>query len=189
MKLTKQQQLEHTAQKLFFKHGFKRVSIEELCKKATVSRKTFYTFYDNKNALVLELMQRMMEESLQQYQDVIDEDLLFSEKMAKALQMKYSMSKQFTIEFVEDIYNSEVPELVEYIKNASAKSMELTRQLFIQAKSKGELNPDLNIDYVMWLLGKYQDIINSHELMAMFPNAETLTRQISETFVYGVMKR
>jgi AcrR family transcriptional regulator len=189
MKLTKQQQLEKTAQKLFFKHGFKKVSIEELCNKATVSRKTFYTFYDNKNALVLELMHQLMDEGLQQYQDIINEDILFSVKMEKALQMKYSMSKQFTVEFIEDVYNSEVPELLEYIKSASANSIELTRQMFIQAKSKGELNPDLNIDYAMWLLGKYQEIINSHELMTMFPNAEALIRQISDTFVYGVMKR
>lgn len=189
MKRTKQQQLEHTAQNLFFKHGFKKVSIEELCKKATVSRKTFYTFYENKNALVLEIMKLLMEATLLQYEAVLDEDLLFSEKIEKALHMKYSMSKQFTMEFIEDVYNSEVPELVEYIGQAVQKSLKITRKLFLEAQQKGEINTDLNIDYVMWLLAKYQELINSHELMTMFPNAEALIRQVSDTFVYGVMKR
>jgi len=36
------------AKELFFKHGFKRISIEDICNKADVSRRTFYVYYENK---------------------------------------------------------------------------------------------------------------------------------------------
>jgi AcrR family transcriptional regulator len=44
MKLTNKEQIEHKARELFWKHGFKKVTIDEICKKANVSRKTYYTF-------------------------------------------------------------------------------------------------------------------------------------------------
>src|SRR5574344_1474562 len=36
------------AKALFWKYGFKRVSIEEICREAKVSKVTFYKFYPNK---------------------------------------------------------------------------------------------------------------------------------------------
>ena len=37
-----------TAKDLFWKYGIKRVSIEEICKEAKVSKMTFYKFFPNK---------------------------------------------------------------------------------------------------------------------------------------------
>ncbi|MDD5185790.1 MAG: TetR/AcrR family transcriptional regulator, partial [Paludibacter sp.] len=63
MKLTKKEQIEQIATELFWKHGFKKVTIDEICKKANVSRKTFYTFFENKTALVIFLMNKLTEEA------------------------------------------------------------------------------------------------------------------------------
>jgi AcrR family transcriptional regulator len=35
---------------LFWKHGFKRVTIEEVCREAGASKMTFYKFFENKIA-------------------------------------------------------------------------------------------------------------------------------------------
>ena len=41
LKSKKQLELLKIARELFWKHGFKRVSIEEICQKASVSKMTF----------------------------------------------------------------------------------------------------------------------------------------------------
>jgi AcrR family transcriptional regulator len=39
------------AKELFWKYGIKKVSIEEICAEAPVSKMTFYKFFKNKNDL------------------------------------------------------------------------------------------------------------------------------------------
>ena len=48
----KRKKILDTAHELFWKHGLKRVSIEEICAVAGVSKMTFYKHFANKTALV-----------------------------------------------------------------------------------------------------------------------------------------
>ncbi|MDH5400751.1 MAG: TetR/AcrR family transcriptional regulator, partial [Cyclobacteriaceae bacterium] len=47
----KYQAIFETAKELFWKYGIRRVTIEEICKEAGVSKMTFYKFFPNKVAL------------------------------------------------------------------------------------------------------------------------------------------
>ena len=44
----KNDQIVKIGKDLFYKYGIKRVSVEEICAKANVSKMTFYKFYNNK---------------------------------------------------------------------------------------------------------------------------------------------
>jgi len=187
MKLTKKEQLEFTAKELFWKHGFKKVSIDEICKKANVSRKTFYTFYENKNALVIFILQAMVEVIKESYEDILNADIPFADKMEKMLVMKLKMSESLSMEFVADFYNPDAGEILDYFKRMSEDSIATSREFFRQAQEKGEMNPNLNLDYVMWMIQKVMELCSTPELLSMFPNAQSLTRQISESVLYGIM--
>ena len=51
------------AKKLFWKFGFKRVTIEEVCKEAAVSKMTFYKHFPNKMAVVKTLLQEVFQDA------------------------------------------------------------------------------------------------------------------------------
>ena len=82
--MTKKEQIEQTARELFWKHGFKKVSIDEICKKSQVSRKTFYTYYENKNALVIALMKIMTDSIFKESEAIITKQIPFAEKTKAA---------------------------------------------------------------------------------------------------------
>ena len=42
------QQLVTTAQELFMRHGIRRVTVEEICSEANISKMTFYKYFKNK---------------------------------------------------------------------------------------------------------------------------------------------
>jgi len=69
----------------------------------------------------------------------------------------------------------------------SEDSIATSREFFRQAQEKGEMNPNLNLDYVMWMIQKVMELCSTPELLSMFPNAQSLTRQISESVLYGIM--
>ena len=55
------------AKELFWKFGFKRVSVEEVCKEAQVSKMTFYKHFKNKIELVKSLYKLVSDEAMKKY--------------------------------------------------------------------------------------------------------------------------
>ena len=187
MKLTKKEQIEQKALELFWKHGFKKVSIDEICKKSTVSRKTFYTFYGNKNALIMYLYNKMVDEAYVIYEEIIQSDLAFPEKLEKLLNQKLESTKNLSMEFIADLYNPDASELTTFFNGIIDQSMKFMRNFLSDAQKKGDINPDLSLDYIMFMMQKAIDLCGTQELMSMFPDAGTLTRQLTQSIIYGIM--
>jgi AcrR family transcriptional regulator len=187
--MTKKEKTEATAKELFWKHGFKKVSIDEICKKAAVSRKTFYTYYPNKQALVLSILESLTNEMLDVFAVLVaDTEKSFSEKMNMLLSLKFEMNKEFSMEFINDFLHPDSAELLEYLNTVVGKSLKLTREFFTNAQQNGEMNPGLNLDFLLWNMQKQLEICSTPEALAMFPDSESMVRQISELMIYGVMK-
>jgi len=187
MKLTKKQQIEHKAKDLFWKHGFKKVSIDEICKKANVSRKTFYTIYENKTALVLYILKEMSDAAFEETRKIIEGEGSFALKLEKMLELKLEGSKEFSMEFVADFYNPDATEILEYFNTIITESMAMVYDFYKKAQENGEMNPEMNLDYVMWIMQKFVELCRTKELMGMFPDVETMTKQISQSMIYGIM--
>ena len=187
MKPTKKQQIELKAQELFWKHGFKKVTIDEICKKANVSRKTFYTFYENKSALVIYILQQMTDEMMIAYKEIIESNSSFSLKMEKLLLLKYESSRQFTMEFVSDFFHPDADDLLNFYTKIVQDSLTMTKTFFADAQKKGEMNPDLDIDFVMLMMQKMLEVSSSQDVISFFPDTETMSKQISEFIIFGIM--
>ena len=187
MKRTKKEQLEFTATELFWKHGFKKVSIDEICKKANVSRKTFYTFFENKSALVIHLMKKMTDEAFLESRKIIEGEGTFAEKMEKSLNLKLERNKNMSIEFVADFYNPDSTDILDCFNLIIKDSMSMLTEFLRKAQSTGEMNPDLNLNYVLWLMQKQIEFCSSPELMSMFPDVDTMTKQLTQSLIYGIL--
>jgi AcrR family transcriptional regulator len=186
--MTKKEKIEHTARELFWKHGFKKLSVDEISKKAHDSRKTYYTYYSNKNAIVLSILEALSNDMLEKYEVLMnDENKSFSEKIKEMMHLKSETNKQFSMEFVADLYGSEMPEIMDYFKSMSVKSLQITRAFFEKAQQKEEMNPNLDINFVMWYMQKQSELVNSPDLKLMFPDIKKLTVQFSELLIYGIM--
>lgn len=185
--MTKKDKIIQIAGELFWKHGFKKVSIDEICKKSQVSRKTFYTYYENKNALVIALMKMMTDSIFRESEAIIAKEIPFAEKLKQLLVLKYASNKDFSMEFITDFFHPDSEEILNFFKELTSKSINITRNFYQQAQAKGEMNPELNIDFVMWMMQKQLEIISSDDAIAMFSDADTLSKQLSQLIVYGIM--
>ena len=72
-----------TARKLFWKHGIRRVTVEEICEKAGVSKMTFYRMFDNKIELAKTVLDHIFEESFQKYRTIMDQEYRFPKRSDK----------------------------------------------------------------------------------------------------------
>jgi AcrR family transcriptional regulator len=189
MNMTKKEQIEQTATELFMKHGFKKITVEEICSKAKVSRKTYYTYFDNKNALVLNILEKMTSEMISTYKNLINNDSKsFSEKIRELLKIKFEANKKFSMEFVSDFFHPDAGEILIFFQNIVNESLRLTKDFFEKAQKKGEMNPTLNIDFVLWNMQKQMEICSTPEALSMFEDVQSMTRQLSELIIYGIVQ-
>ena len=58
----KREALLNTGRRLFWKYGFKRVTISEICEEADVSKMTYYRCFENKTDLAKTIFDKVVKE-------------------------------------------------------------------------------------------------------------------------------
>lgn len=179
-----------TANELFLKYGFKKITVDEICKTASVSRKTYYSYFKNKDELIKQIIDNIADYGFKLYDDIFNNNALsFAEKMEKGMLAKIEMSKKWSMEFFTDLMLLEDGELLQYYtQKISRRSFELTNEFLKKAQDEGDIDGNLNLQYVMWILQKQFEHINEPELLTIFSSVEDLTRQMSQVFVHGISK-
>ncbi|MHB9056093.1 MAG: TetR/AcrR family transcriptional regulator [Paludibacteraceae bacterium] len=187
--MSKKENITGTAEFLFLKHGFKKVSVEEICKNAGVSRKTFYIYFKNKEDLVLFLLKEISADGFKLYYEIInDASLSFAEKLEKTTLAKLELSKRWTLEFFTDLMQFENSELVNFYNEMVKQSFSLMYNFLKSAQEKSEIDSSLNLHYIMWVLQKQIEHMNEPELLNMFPTIEEMIKQMTQVFVNGISK-
>jgi len=92
------------AKKLFWKHGIRRVSIEEICQEAGVSKMTCYKYFDNKSGIAKYLIEDLFESGIKAYKQIYNSDVSYEDKVKKILELKMSNAHEMSQELVDDIY-------------------------------------------------------------------------------------
>ena len=104
----KRDQLIQTGEALFVKHGMRRVTVEEICRQAGVSKPTFYVYFENKEALARRIDELWIEEALEQIDEIEDADVPFPEKMRQILAVKQELAARPGPEFLEDLIQLDI---------------------------------------------------------------------------------
>lgn len=185
--MTKKEKIETTAKELFFAQGIKKTSIDEICRKAGASRKTFYTMYSNKQDVAMAVLTKFGNENLALSKKIIASEDSFVQKLQTILGLKYEMSRNISMDFVNDLMQPETAELMQYMAKIQGESFVLMRNFFEEAQKKGEMNPHLRIDFVFMLMQKMQEWASDKQLQALISSPEELTKHISESIIFGIL--
>jgi AcrR family transcriptional regulator len=80
--------LMETGRKLFWKYGFRRVSVDEICREANVSKMTFYRCFDNKTDLAQKIFLRVVNEGVRKFNEIMEADTTAAGKLKQMLMIK-----------------------------------------------------------------------------------------------------
>jgi AcrR family transcriptional regulator len=172
---------------LFWKFGVKRVSVEEICKHAGVSKMTFYRMFKNKQALVKTLLDKIASEGLQSYQQIMASDISFPEKVKQMILEKRKNSEGISQEFMRDVFMSEDLELVglftahqEEMKKALVKDL-------TKAQQEGWIRKDLSMEFIMYMLEDMQAKASDQRFLGLHKdNLQEAIMEMTNFFFYGV---
>ncbi len=189
VKSKKHGQITETAHDLFMRHGIKRVTIEEICRTAGVSKMTFYNYFDNKNDLAVFVLDSIFTKAEKRYLDIKAQDVSFSEMVKDIIQMKLEASKDISQEMLMDLWHNSVPEVADYMKKRTQLSLKQFLDDMIAAQKKGEIRKNINPHFILYFIGQMQEMITDKKVLNMYETTQALTLEIMNFFFYGILTK
>ncbi len=182
----KQAQILETGRQLFWKHGTKRVSVEEICREAGVSKMTFYRYYPNKNELIKAVIILILDESMVGYRELMARDISFKAKMEEIVRLKFESSNTVSEEFARDIYFAAAPEIREVYEKAAADITQEVIANFIKAQQQGWMRADIKPGFIMYMMEALRAQYFDEKLRSIYPNLGELAVELNRFLFYGL---
>jgi AcrR family transcriptional regulator len=173
-------QLVETAKFLFFKHGVKRVTVEEICRKANVSKVTFYKYFENKEAVVRHIRDDLMNTGFAKYDEIVGLDMPFPEKVDLMTKWRVEFFSQMQSEFIEDIIS------FEETKREMKKRFMMN---ILAAQQKGEVREDLSPGLIWLAAEKLNEIAVDGSWRGEVPDFNELHRQLRTLYFHGLLAK
>ncbi|MEX2370994.1 MAG: TetR/AcrR family transcriptional regulator [Bacteroidales bacterium] len=185
----KNRKILETAKTLFWKHGFKRVTVEEICSQAGISKMTFYKYYSNKLELVKTIILKIGEESLDRYREIMHSNIPFKKKIEQQLQMKQEGTAEMSSEFLDDLMIHADPEIMQFMSERRQYFLDLVLADYVKAQKKGEIRKDVKPEFILYFLNHMNEMIQDEMLIKMYKDPSELALELMRFFFYGVTPR
>jgi AcrR family transcriptional regulator len=189
VKSKKHQQIIDTARDLFWHHGVRRVSIEEICQTAGASKMTFYKYFKNKIDIVLFILEKLYREGIARYKGIMAQNIPYSEKIKDVIKMKLEITRDISQEMLKDWMQDTIPEVAELMQRIQRENIQLFLDDMVEAQNKGEIRKDINPQFILYFLNKIREIAGDEQLINMYESTQSLTAELVNFFFYGILTK
>jgi AcrR family transcriptional regulator len=186
VKATKHDKIHEAARELFWKHGFRRVSVEEVCEKAGVSKMTFYRLFPNKIELAKAVFDRISQQGTDAFKAIMNADIPSEEKMKQILLLKHEGTNQISSEFLADFYTSREFELKEFVEAKTAQMWQMMLDDFMKAQQNGTFRKDFKPEFLLFVARKLTESFNDPVLLQLYDNPQDMIMEFANFFIYGI---
>ncbi|MBW2052107.1 MAG: TetR/AcrR family transcriptional regulator [Deltaproteobacteria bacterium] len=179
-KAKKKIQIIETAEDLFTKHGMKRITVEEICQKAGVSKMTFYKYFSNKVELAKYIWRMWLEEGIKEVDRIDEMNVPFPEKLEMILKYKLEFASNWNPDFLAELLSLDIPleEGINYII-----------QFLIEAQKRGDIRPDIRPEFFMAAYDKLFELAKDENLRRLYPDMSDFTRELFNFYFHGVLTK
>jgi AcrR family transcriptional regulator len=176
-----------SAKSLFWKHGIRRVTVEEICSKAGVSKMTFYRIFTNKNDVAKKVLEGILNESLLQYRNIMLQQISFADKMKQVILLNKGSSNDISEEFIKDIYQNEESGMKQTIEEFSKQMMAEILNDFKTAQQNGWIRQDVKLEFIMFIQEHLSQMIMDPKLNSLYKNPQEVIMEVTNFFFYGIL--
>jgi AcrR family transcriptional regulator len=174
----KRDQLIQTGEALFVKHGMRRVTVEEICRQAGVSKPTFYKYFENKAALARRIVELWIEEVLHRIDGMEDAEVPFPEKMKQLLTIKQAISARPGPEFLEDLIHLDID---------LSHALQRVMHFLVEYQQQGDIRADIRPEVLMTAFDLLNSMQYDRRIRDLYEDAETLAGDVFKLFHYGAL--
>jgi AcrR family transcriptional regulator len=176
----KKEQIIRTAEDLFSRFGAKRVTVEEICSRAGVSKMTFYKYFSNKIELVRTIRDEWTEEGFRKFDEINTRDIPFPEKINLMTQWKVEFATRINAEFIRELVS--IDDALERFKRGYLGNIE-------RAQQKGEIRSDIDPEFLWLVVEKLGELVTEESWRNVFSEFSQYQQQVRTLLWYGLLTR
>lgn len=176
-----------TAKPLFWKFGVKRVSVQEICKEAGISKMTFYRNFKNKNEVIEQIMKALFEHGLKEYNEVMNQDIPFVQKIEHIILKKFENTEDLSQDFIKDMYlngDENIQKMVVEFTNATLIQF---KNDMLEAQKKGYIRKDIKIELLMKMRDVMANVMTDDDFVGLYQTPQEAIMEITRFYFYGMM--
>jgi AcrR family transcriptional regulator len=177
------------AKTLMWKYGIRRITVEEICREAGVSKMTFYKYFANKVAAARAVLQKNADEVWGRVEEIMARPISFKEKAGLYIQLKIDQTEAWSQEVAQELLNNSVPGLAEFVAGLRQDVLDKTIAMCRRFQESGEIRPDIKPEFLLNMLDRLTDASRDEALAAHYASFQAFIKEILEFFVYGIMPR
>ena len=182
----KYQDLLNTARELFFKHGTKRVTIEEICEKADVSKMTFYKFFRNKNELATRVLSDLNDRIMKEQDDIMNRPIPFIDKIKEIINHLITTSEELEDIFLDEMWGAN-EDFMLFFNALKMGSYRLISDFIVQGQKEGVIRKTLKPEVIMFIIEKFQEMLNSDRMKEIAPDPHERLAYMLNLMFYGII--
>lgn len=166
---------------LFSTWGYRKVSINEIAKKARVSPTTIFNYFQTKNNLMQQLVMLHAKEGIEQYKVIIYSDREYLKKLDDIFSLKLTLKTKGYWECIKEAAEED-EKLSEYLNNYYLKSVrKIIGYLIDEGIQKGYIRKKISKDIIFEYINMFRSWQAEHEL------EESALKGLKELFYYGLL--
>lgn len=185
----KYQSIFDTGKNLFWKYGIKRVTIEEICREANVSKMTFYKFFPNKIELVKAIWEKVMTDSLSRFRNVVSGNLQFQEKVKEMFTIKLHAAKDISVEFLNDIYKHPELGIQLEMEKYGKESLDIFVNFLKDSQKTGLIRKEIKIEFILYYFNQMSKMFDDKELVSKYKHPHDLIMESMNFLFYGLLSK
>jgi len=176
-----------TAHELFMRHGIRRISVEEICAEANISKMTFYKYFKNKIELSKYLLRQVSEEQMDNYRKIMNRQIPFEEKVKYLIQLKNDQSSMISQEFYDDLCKNPIPELDELLAKLREESLREVLKDFKDASKNGDIRKDVKPEFIIYIMKQFAEMSNDENLKDLYDTQNEVVMELTNFLFYGIL--
>jgi len=178
-----------TGRELFWKFGFRRVSVEEICKKAGISKMTFYRYFDNKTELAKRVISSLMNQESAKFREIFTDEDNLTNKMHRIISLKIEATNDISREFIEDVYNDTGSEIQQFMMKMISDTWIGVIADFKDAQARGVFRKDFKPEILLALSKGITELVANPQLNALYSSTQEMIVEIVNLMTYGIAPR
>jgi AcrR family transcriptional regulator len=183
------QQIIHSAKDLFWRFGMRRVTVEEICRGANVSKMTFYKYFDNKIELAKYIYSQVISVAEDEYREIMEKKIPFSEKIKLTMQLKMKGTQDLSQEFINELLQNVYPEMTAFYHQKVKESLQRVLDDYTLAQKNGEIRPDIKPEFILFFLNHMLELVTDKKLVSLYENPQQMISELMNFFFYGILPR
>ena len=174
------------SEKLFFKFGYRRVTIKDICEGASMSKMTFYRYFKNKEEIAKIVLKNIIDESNKKFESIMESDNLFINKIKNLILLNESLIDQIGSDFLNDIISSKANIFKSLIDKQSVYEEKKIEEYFKKAQKAGELNKKTPISFFIYMLKDIEEKLRDEKLKKLYSDEKDLMKDLTDYYFFGI---